>query len=118
MPSLLRALETPRRRELLRLVWAQERAAGELHAELGDVSFGAVSQHLRVLERAGLVSVRRQGRRRLYRARRDALGPFRAWLEQSWDDALYRLKLSAELEAARRGPRARRGATPAQEPPR
>ena len=105
MSTLLRALETPRRRELLRLAWERERSAGELHRELGDVTFGAVSQHLRVLAEAGLVAVRREGRRRLYRARKQALGPFRAWLEASWDDALYRLKLAAELEAARRGPR-------------
>ena len=105
MSNLLRALETPRRRELLRLAWERERSAGELHRELGDVTFGAVSQHLRVLTEAGLVAVRREGRRRLYHARKQALGPFRAWLEASWDDALYRLKLAAELEAARRGPR-------------
>jgi DNA-binding transcriptional ArsR family regulator len=108
MPSLVGALATPRRRELLRLAWERERTAGELHRELGDVTFGAVSQHLRVLAEAGLVAVRRDGRRRFYRAQRAALGPFRAWLEASWDDALYRLKLAAELEAARRGPRPRR----------
>jgi DNA-binding transcriptional ArsR family regulator len=105
MSDLLRALDTPRRRELLRLAWERERSAGELHRELGDVTFGAVSQHLRVLSEAGLIAVRREGRHRLYRARKQALGPFRAWLEASWDDALYRLKLAAELEAARRGPR-------------
>jgi uncharacterized protein YndB with AHSA1/START domain len=46
-----------------------------------DVTFGAVSQHLRVLEDAGLISVRRDGRRRLYQARREQLGPLRAVLE-------------------------------------
>ena len=107
MSALLKALETPRRRELLRLVWDAERSAGELHRELGDVTFGAVSQHLRKLEEAGLVSARRDGRRRLYRARKQAVGPLRAWLEATWDDALYRLKLAAELEEARRGPRPR-----------
>lgn len=111
MIELLRALDTPRRRELLRLAWERERSAGELHRELGDVTFGAVSQHLRVLAEAGLVAVRRDGRQRFYRARKQALGPFRAWLEVSWDDALYRLKLAAELEAARRGPRPRRKRT-------
>jgi DNA-binding transcriptional ArsR family regulator len=103
--DLLRALDAPRRRELLRLAWERERSAGELHRELADVTFGAVSQHLRILAEAGLVAVRRDGRLRLYRARKQALGPFRAWLEASWGDALYRLKLAAELEAARRGPR-------------
>lgn len=103
--TLLKALEAPRRREILRLVWRRERAAGELVRELGDVTFGAVSQHLRALERAGLVSCRASGRHRYYRARRSAVGPLRRWLEATWDDALYRLKLAAELEESRRGPR-------------
>lgn len=106
MDSLLKTLEAPRRREILRLVWHRERAAGEVHDAMGDVTFGAVSQHLRRLESAGLVEVRREGRRRLYRARPEALGPLRAWLEETWSDALYQLKLQAELEEARRGPRA------------
>ncbi|HEU0035236.1 MAG TPA: metalloregulator ArsR/SmtB family transcription factor [Kofleriaceae bacterium] len=104
---MLEALASPRRRELLRLCWTAERSAGELHRALGDVTFGAVSQHLRVLHDAGLVEQRREGRHRWYRARRTALGPLRRWLEQQWDDALYRLKLSAELEERRRGPRPR-----------
>lgn len=103
--SLLAAIATPRRREILRLVWGEETSAGAIHQALPDVTFGAVSQHLGVLERAGLVAVRRDGRRRLYRARPEALGPLRAWLEATWDDALYRLKVQAELEQARRGPR-------------
>ena len=102
---MLEALASPRRREILRLCWREERSAGELHRALGDVTFGAVSQHLRVLDEAGLVTCTRDGRRRLYRARRDALGPLRRWLESHWDDALYHLKLHAELEEARRGPR-------------
>lgn len=105
MTTVLRALDTPRRRELLRLCWDQECAAGDLHAAMSDVTFGAVSQHLRVLERAGLVTQRKVGRRRLYRADRRGLGTLRAWLESTWDTALYRLKLQAELEEARRGPR-------------
>lgn len=101
----LQAVAAPRRRELLRLVWDGERSAGDLHRALPDVTFGAVSQHLRVLEAAGLVERRTEGRRRLYRARREALGPVATLLEQLWSDALYRLKLAAELEEARRGPR-------------
>jgi len=104
---ILRALATPRRREILRLVWDRERTAGEIHRALGDVTFGAVSQHLRVLAESGLVRGRRAGRSRFYRARPEELGPFREWLEEMWDSALYRLKLRAELEEARRGPRPR-----------
>lgn len=107
MSAVLKALEAPRRREILRLVWSRERAVGEIHAALGDVTLGAVSQHLRLLESSGLVRVRADGRRRLVRARPEGLGELRAWLEATWDDALYRLKLEAELEAARRGPRPR-----------
>jgi DNA-binding transcriptional ArsR family regulator len=108
MSSLVNAVGTPRRREILRLVWREERSAGEIRRAFPDVTFGAVSQHLRVLETAGLVAQRREGRRRLYRARPEGLGPLREWLESMWDGALYRLKLRAELEEARRGPRPRR----------
>jgi DNA-binding transcriptional ArsR family regulator len=105
MPSPIDVLASPRRREILRLVWNDERAAGEIHAALPDVTFGAVSQHLRILTGTGLVTVRRAGRRRLYRADPPALGPIGRALEAMWNDALYRLKLAAELEEARRGPR-------------
>ena len=105
MDAAFAALGTPRRREILRLVWREERAAGELHRALPDVTFGALSQHLRVLRDAGLVTSRAEGKSRLYRARKEALGPMKRALEAMWDDALYRLKLHAELEEARRGPR-------------
>jgi DNA-binding transcriptional ArsR family regulator len=107
---MLETLASPRRREILRLLWKGERPAGEVHRSLGDVTFGAVSQHLGVLERAGLVSSRRDGRMRFYIARREKLGSLRAWLESMWGSALYRLKLEAELEEARRGPRPSRRA--------
>jgi DNA-binding transcriptional ArsR family regulator len=108
--DFLRTLNSPRRREILRLCWDAPLPAGEIHRALGDVTFGAVSQHLRQLRDAGLVEVEPRGRERHYRTRRTALGPFRSWLETTWDDALYRLKLAAELEAARRGPQPRRTA--------
>lgn len=106
MNATLSALGTPRRREILRIVWAEEMPAAAIHGALPDVTFGAVSQHLRILRDAGLVSCRAEGRRRLYQARRRALGPMRRPLEAMWGDALYRLKFLAELEKARRGPRA------------
>ena len=106
--ALLAALASPRRREILRLVWVEERAAGEIHAAMPDVSFGAVSLQLRALHDAGLVAVRREHRHRFYRARREALGAVATALEQMWDDALWRLKLAAELEQTRRGPKPRR----------
>lgn len=104
MNATLQALAAPRRREILRLIWRDEKTAGDIHRAMGDVTFGAVSQHLRVLVESGLARRRREGRHRFYEARQGSLEPFRAWLESSWDDALYRLKLGAELEHARRGP--------------
>lgn len=102
------ALAAPRRREILRLVWRNEASAGSISRALGDVTFGAVSQHLRVLERAGLVRVRREGRQRFYQAQPARLGDLARSLETMWSDALYGLKLRAELEEARRGPRPHR----------
>jgi DNA-binding transcriptional ArsR family regulator len=94
----LHAVAEPRRREILRLVWDGERAAGEIHRAIGEVTFGAVSQHLRVLSDAGLVEVRKHGRHRYYRARRTALGPLRRALEQMWASALDDLARLAEAE--------------------
>ena len=71
-------------------------SAGELHRAFGDVTFGAVSQHLRVLVDAGLVTCRRHGRHRYYRAQRRTLGPLRAWLEQMWARSLSDLAALAE----------------------
>jgi len=106
--AVLTAVASPRRREILRLVWDRERAAGDIHSAMPDVSFGAVSLQLRTLTEAGLVTCRRDHRHRFYRARRDALGPVGKALEQMWDDALWRLKLQVELEQTRRGPKTRR----------
>jgi DNA-binding transcriptional ArsR family regulator len=111
--AVLAAVASPRRREILRLVWNREVAAGDIHAAMPDVSFGAVSLQLRALIAAGLVDVRREHRHRYYSARREALGPLGLALEQMWDDALWRLKLHAELEQTRRGPRPRRRRTAA-----
>jgi DNA-binding transcriptional ArsR family regulator len=106
--TVLAAIASPRRREILRLVWEQELAAGDIHRAMPDVTFGAVSLQLRALMAAGIVEVRRERRHRWYRAKREALGEVGGMLERMWDDALWRLKLQAELEASRRGPRAQR----------
>jgi DNA-binding transcriptional ArsR family regulator len=104
----LAAVASPRRREILRLVWDRELAAGDIAAAMPDVTFGAVSLQLRALQSAGLVVCRRDQRHRFYKARHDALGPLGKTLERMWDDALWRLKLAAQLEATRRGPRSRK----------
>jgi DNA-binding transcriptional ArsR family regulator len=92
---VLRALADPTRRTMLRLVRSQELAAGQIAAHF-SMTQQAVSQHLRVLHRAGLVAERREGTRRLYLLRPDALGPVRAVLEDLWPDALERLKRVVE----------------------
>ena len=95
MQARLEAITSPRRREILRLVWDRELAAGEIAARF-DVSWPAVSQNLSVLLRAGLVTERREANRRFYRADPDALGSLRAALEEMWAQDLGRLKAAAE----------------------
>lgn len=106
--TVLAAIASPRRQEILRLAWSDEVSAGAIHRAMPDVTFGAISQQLKALTDAGLVTRRASGRHRYYRANRTALAPVRRMLERMWDDALWRLKLQAELEHARRGPRPRR----------
>ena len=93
----LQVVAEPRRREILRLVWDDELAAGDVAARF-DVSFGAISQHLAVLREAGFVSVRRDGRSRLYRADLEALGPLRPMLERMWGASLDKLVTLIEEE--------------------
>lgn len=95
--AALDALADPRRREILRLVRDAELPAGEIASRF-DVTRPAISQHLAVLRAAGLVTERRDGVRRLYRARPEALDEVRGWLEAFWDDNLDRLKAAAEAE--------------------
>jgi DNA-binding transcriptional ArsR family regulator len=104
----VKVIAEPRRREILRLCWRTERSAGEL-ADSFEVTFGAVSQHLKVLRDAGLVTVRRDGSRRYYLANRSALGPLAAYLEQLWGGELDRLaELAESTEPNRRGLRRER----------
>jgi DNA-binding transcriptional ArsR family regulator len=102
-----RAVAEPRRREILELVRESELSAGEIASGF-DVSRPAVSQHLAVLREAGLLSERRDGTRRLYRAQPEALAGLREFLDRFWTDRLERLKLAAELEQQRRDKRGKR----------
>jgi len=106
--ALISAIGSPRRREILRLLWDQELTAGSIHQAMPDVTFGAVSLQLKILAEAGLVESRTDAQFRVYRVRRDALGPVAAMLETMWSDALWHLKLKAELKESRRGPQPRR----------
>jgi DNA-binding transcriptional ArsR family regulator len=95
MEAALRALSDAGRRRILTLVRDEEWSAGEIAAEF-TVSWPAVSQHLRVLKDAGLLTERRDGTRRLYRARPEGLADVRAFLEGFWEEKLERLKWEVE----------------------
>ena len=115
--TVLSSVASPRRLEILRLVWNAERSAGDIHRAMPDVTFGAVSLQLKRLVSAGLMDVRSESRNRYYRARKETLGEVGRMLERMWDDALWKLKLAAELEATRRGPAPARRATPRRKRP-
>jgi DNA-binding transcriptional ArsR family regulator len=101
MEAALKAIAEPRRRQILALVRDDELAAGEIAAHF-DVTRPAVSQHLNVLKEAGLVTERRNGTRRLYRARPEGLADLRVFLEGFWDTRLDALKREAEKEERRK----------------
>ncbi len=98
MDEALRAVADPTRRAILRLVREDELAAGEIASHFTSMSRPAVSQHLRVLSDAGLVDVRTQGTRRLYRLRPQGLQDAAAFLEEMWSDRLRSLARAAERE--------------------
>lgn len=96
--AALRALAHPARRRLLRHAWDAERTSTELATHTG-LSRPATSQHLGVLRAAGLVAVRVDANRRLYRARRKRLAQVRRLVEAFWEDRLDALQAAAEEEA-------------------
>jgi DNA-binding transcriptional ArsR family regulator len=102
-----RAIAEPRRRQILGMVRERELSAGEIAANF-NVSRPAVSQHLTVLRGAGLLSERRQGTSRYYRARPEGLAGLRDFMNEFWTDRLERLRLAAELEQQRRDKRGKR----------
>src|SRR5437870_13888550 len=97
MDAALRAIAEPRRREILRLVWHEELAAGQIAAHF-DVTRAAISQHLCVLKEADLVTERRDGTRRLYRARPERISEVREWLDAYWARGLEALKGAVEWD--------------------
>ena len=92
---LLDALGDPTRRHVFELLKSGPRSVGELAAAL-PVSRPAVSQHLRVLEDAGLVVHTRQGTKRLYELDGSGVEELRAWVDEFWSEALVRFKEAAE----------------------
>jgi DNA-binding transcriptional ArsR family regulator len=102
MQAALEAIADPRRRQILQLVRSTELPAGAIAAQFGDVTRPAISQHLRVLREAGLLTERRDGTRRLYRARAEGLLDLREFLDRLWDDRLEDLRREAEREERRK----------------
>jgi DNA-binding transcriptional ArsR family regulator len=97
--SSLSALADPTRREIFERLGRGPRAVGELAAGL-PVSRPAVSQHLRVLKDAGLVSDEQVGTRRVYRIEPAGLGELRDWVDGFWKDALASFKTAVENESS------------------
>lgn len=97
MDAAARALSEPNRRHILRLVRDDERTVGDIADHL-PISRPAVSQHLRILEEAELVNMRKDGTRRYYRARPEGLTELRSWLDEFWSDRLDHLKLQVERD--------------------
>jgi DNA-binding transcriptional ArsR family regulator len=100
MQTVVQALSEPRRREILRLVRGRELPAGEIAAHF-EVTRPTISQHLTLLKNAGLITERREGTRRLYRARPEGLAELRSFLDAFWEEGLERLKAAAEQEQRR-----------------
>jgi DNA-binding transcriptional ArsR family regulator len=101
--TAFKALAEPRRREILRLVWSEELPAAQIAAQFADVTRSAVSQHLAVLRQAELVTERRDGTRRLYRADHDQMDRLRRFLDEYWTGSLHRLQHLAESAERAKG---------------
>ncbi|MDY7101805.1 MAG: metalloregulator ArsR/SmtB family transcription factor [Actinomycetota bacterium] len=95
--AALDAVGNPTRRAVLQLLKGGERTVRELTDAL-PVSQSAVSQHLRVLRDAGLLTVRAEGTRRLYAVDLDGLADVRAWVDSFWDDVLAAFVAHAEAD--------------------
>ena len=102
--EIFEAIAQPKRREILRLLAAGELSAGTIASHFA-VTQPAISQHLRVLKQAGLVSERRDGTRRLYSTRAEGLADLHSFLAEVLPAGLERLKQAAEEEERRAGAR-------------
>ncbi|TLS50887.1 winged helix-turn-helix transcriptional regulator [Paenibacillus antri] len=93
----IHAIAEPRRRDILSLVRDGELPSSAIAARF-DISAPAVSQHLKILEEAGLVVVRRAGTKRYYGIRREGFEELKHYIDGFWEDSLLRLKEAAEEE--------------------
>jgi DNA-binding transcriptional ArsR family regulator len=103
MVEVFKALAEPQRIAILRLVHERELPAGEIASHF-DLTRQAISQHLRLLTNAGLLELRRDGTKRLYRLRQSAFGDLRTFLDAFWSQSLSSLKRRVEQDKeTRRG---------------
>jgi DNA-binding transcriptional ArsR family regulator len=101
--TLLKTLGEPKRCEIVRLVWSKERAAADIAAHFPTVTRSAISQHLGVLRRSGLVTERRDGTRRLYSVNHREVARLREFLDSFWTDSLEKLRDLAESSEQMKG---------------
>jgi DNA-binding transcriptional ArsR family regulator len=101
--TLLKTLAEPKRCEIVRLVWSEERAAADIAAHFPTVTRSAISQHLGVLRRSGLVNERREGTRRMYSVNHGEVARLREFLDSFWTDSLEKLRDLAELSEEMKG---------------
>lgn len=94
----MRTLSEEKRCEIVRLVWAKEMAASQIAEHFPDVSRSAISQHLGVLRRAGLLEERREGTRRFYCVNHSEVARLRRFLDSFWSNSLERLRDLAESQ--------------------
>lgn len=96
MDTLLKTLGEEKRCEIIRLVWSEEKTATDIASHFPTVTRSAISQHLGVLRRSGLVSERREGTRRLYSVNHREVARLRAFLDSFWTNSLEKLRDLAE----------------------
>jgi len=97
----IQAITESKRRDILHLVRDGELTSSAIASHF-DISAPAISQHLKVLEEAELVVVRRVGTKRFYGVRREGFAELKQYIESFWDDSLMRLKEAAEEEERRK----------------
>jgi DNA-binding transcriptional ArsR family regulator len=102
--KIIASISVPSRREILNLLRNGELTSSKI-AEHFDISAPAISQHLKVLESSGLVSVKKSGTKRYYRIRKEGFKDLKEFVDQFWDESLFRLKEAAEEEERRNNER-------------
>jgi len=99
----LKAIAEPRRRDIMRLIWDRELAATAIAEYFPDVTRSAISQHLSVLKRDGVIRERREGTRRLYRVNQGEIVKLREFLDGFWGESLDRLRAMTEHPPSTKG---------------